>query len=285
MKKALTKSIRALLTAAILITSCCPAFAQEQENESKIIAIMEKELKRSFDKLKNAGDAPLYYLGYRLYETTTDYISAEYGARTSDDFDATRRRILRVDLRVGSRQLDNTHKVRDQRAFSFDTDISSYLQTDVPLDDNELALRHALWLRTDKAFRTAQQQYAAVIANKDVNVKEEDSSDDFSQEDSQEFVGEEKTLEFDRKKWCGDIKELSAIYKKYSDIYSSSVAFTASLTRRWLVNSEGTRIYDSRTDYGVYTTAQAKADDGMNLWLYDDIEATSVGDLPGREKL
>ncbi len=274
--------LRAVFLALLLSFAQGPqAWAQE----SKIIGIMEKELKRSFEKLKNAGDAPLYYLGYRLYETTNDYVSAEYGARTSDDFEATKRRVLRVDLRVGSPELDNSHKVRDQRMFSFDSDFSSYLQTDVPLDDNEMALRHALWLRTDKAFRKAQQQYARVIANKDVNVKEEDSSNDFSEEDPQEYTGEEKKLNFDRKKWCEDIKELSAIYRKYPEIYSSSVAFTASLTRRWLVNSEGTKIHDSRTDYGIYSTAQARAEDGMNLWLYDDIEATEVEDLPNKEAL
>ena len=273
--------IRALTLVLVLLSFQ----AQEVKAEdSKIIQALEKELKRSFSKLKNAGDAPLYYLGYRLYETTSDYVSAEYGALTSDNLEPSKRRVLKVDLRVGSRSLDNTHKVRTG-SFSFSSDFSTYLSNDIPLDDNEIALRHAIWLRTDRAFRKAQRKYAQVIANKDVNVDEEDTSDDFSKEEPQKYVGEMKEFGFDQDRWIKEIKEISSIYKGYPSIYASSVVFTVSSTKRWLVNTEGTKIEDSRRDYGFYSTAQARADDGMNLWLYDDLEATEEGDLPKFDEL
>lgn len=271
-----------MLVLLLLTVSAKNAYAA---NDSAIMKAMEKELNRSFKKLKNAGDAPLYYLGYRLYETTTEYVNAEYGALKSDIYEPSKQRILRIDLRVGSHALDNTHKVRNNRSFSYSPDFSSYFSTDVPLDNNEKALRHAIWLRTDRAFRKAQKKYAQVTANKDVNVKEEDNSNDFSKEEAQNFYEDPVSLDFDKKKWVKDIKDLSAIFRKYPDIYSSSVVFTASTTRRWMINTEGTKLEDSRADYGVYCTAQARADDGMNLWLYDDIEATSCDQLPDKEKL
>lgn len=283
----ITMVVRALLLVVLTLgLSMKVVKAEESEpGDSKIIQTLESELKRSFEKLKNAGDAPLYYLGYRLYETTSDYVSAEYGALTSDTYPPSTRRILQVDLRVGSHEIDNTHKVRNRSSFSFSSDLSSYFQRDIPLDDNELALRHAIWLRTDRAFRKAQKKFAYVKANKDVNVKEEDNSNDFSKEDAQVYTGEPKALDFDKKQWVKDIRDLSGIFKKYKEIYASSVVFTASSTKRWLVNTEKTKIQDSRTDYGVYCTAQARADDGMNLWLYDDLEATAVSDLPNKEEL
>ena len=280
----LMKIASIIRTFALVLILMVVQVQEVEASDSKIIKALQKELTRSFDKLKNAGDAPLYYLGYRLYETTTDYVSAEYGALTSDNSEPSKRRILRIDLRVGSRALDNTHQVRT-RSFSFSSDFSSYLNNDIPLDDNEIALRHAIWLRTDRAFRQAQQKYAEVIANKDVNVDEEDTSDDFSEEKPEQYAGEMLEFGYDKDKWIKDIKKLSAIYKSYPDIYASSVVFTVSSTKRWLVNSEGTKIQDSRKDFGFYSTAQARADDGMNLWLYDDLEATSEEDLPSLDKL
>src|SRR5262245_22833258 len=73
---------------------------------------LEAELNRALEKLKSAGDAPLHYLCYRVYETESVSLSATYGA-----IDNQRRgdkgRELDVELRVGTPQLDNTHKIRD----------------------------------------------------------------------------------------------------------------------------------------------------------------------------
>src|SRR5262249_35484921 len=64
-----------------------------------------------------------------------------------------------------------------------------------------------------------------------------------------------------------------------------SVIFSAKLTNRFLVNSDGTKIRDSRTDYRLYTMAQARAEDGMDLWLYDDVSAVRLDEMPDETKL
>ncbi|MDZ4834831.1 MAG: TldD/PmbA family protein [Candidatus Melainabacteria bacterium] len=281
----LTTLSRALFSLVVLMSciSIPKVVAAPEGRDGIILDAMHKELDRSFDKLKKAGEAPVYYLGYRVYDIDSLYISAEYGALTRN-VEPDHDRVLNVDLRVGSEKVDNTHRTRDSDVFSSIRGSGSSKQF-VPLEDNELALRQAIWLETDDAFKQAQQQFARVQANKEVNVTEEDSSDDFSKETAQKFSSENKKFEVDQEKWKALVKRLSAIYKDYPDLYDSSVVFTAKLTRRYLINNEGTEIADSRTDFRLYTMAQARADDGMDLWLYDDVSAVKLDELPSEEKL
>ncbi len=284
----LTTLSRVLCSFLVLLATSSlpePTFAETAKGSGSIIVdAMHKELNRSFDKLKKAGEAPVYYLGYRLYDIDSLYISAEYGALTRD-VEPDHERVLNVDLRAGSPKVDNTHRIKDSDAFSVLRSSSGPSRLYVPLEDNELALRQAIWLETDDAFKQSQQQYARVQANKEVNVTEEDKSDDFSTEESQKFTTEVKTFDVDQEKWKSLVKRLSGLYKDYPDIYDSSVIFTAKLTKRYLVNSEGSTISDSRTDYRLYTMAQARADDGMDLWLYDDVAAVKLDEMPSEEQL
>ncbi|MBA3994447.1 MAG: hypothetical protein C0469_13035, partial [Cyanobacteria bacterium DS2.3.42] len=48
-----------------------------------VLRAMKKELDRSFSKLKNAGNAPLYFLAYRIYDTETVDIKATFGGLLS----------------------------------------------------------------------------------------------------------------------------------------------------------------------------------------------------------
>src|SRR5688572_29354371 len=74
---------------------------------------LEAELNRALERLKNAGEAPLYYLCYRVYETESVSVSATYGA-LDNRRQGDKGRELDVELRVGTPQLDNTHKIRDE---------------------------------------------------------------------------------------------------------------------------------------------------------------------------
>ena len=149
-----------------------------------------------------------------------------------------------------------------------------------PLDDNEGAIRQALWLKTDSAFKVAQEKIHKVKANKDVKVEEEDSSDDFSVEKPSNFLTKPTKVSIDRASWEARLRRLSAIYKEYPAIEDSDTEFSAAHTTRCLVNSEGTNIQDEHDQFRFFSTVHAIADDGMKIWLYDGIEAESAADLP-----
>ena len=60
----------------------------------------------------------------------------------------------------------------------------------------------------------------------------------------------------------------------------SNITFSASRTKRYLVNSEGTDIQDELLQYRIMSTVTTTASDGMKIWLYDGIEALSPEELP-----
>lgn len=268
---------------AVLLAATLGAATPAVAADDILLSAMKKELDRSFAKLKNAGEAPLYFLGYRVYDTHSIDLSGDYGSLMSGDPES-HTRTLDVELRVGSPRNDNTHKVRGGFHFGSLRFLDSGRSL-MPLEDDEAAVRTALWEKTDAAFKTAQDNYNEVKTDKDVRVSEEDTSDDFSQEKPVTFIGEPKPFDVDRGVWEARVRKLSALFRNYPNIKQSSVHFSANKTVRYLVTSEGSKIEDEHIQYRVFATADAIADDGMEVWLYDGIEAASIKDLPDDAKL
>jgi TldD protein len=261
-----------------LTLTICPSNATEGD---VVLQSMQKELNRSFTKLKKDGEQNLYFLAYRLYDTQAIEMSAEYGGLISDKPES-HKRTLDIEVRVGSPKIDNTHKTRGGGSRMGSEFTSRSL---IPLDDDEAALRTALWERTDAAYKSAEADYQKVLTNRDVRIAEEDNSDDFSKEKPAVYYGKALEMNVDRTAWEDRLRRLSAIYRKYPHIKSSLVRFSATKTKRYLVTSEGTIIEDEHIQYRVYTIAEATADDGMRVWLYDGVEAPTKTDLPDDEKL
>jgi predicted Zn-dependent protease len=263
-----------------------PTPLQKESTPSPLLQSMRKELDRSFSKLKKAGEAPLYFLSYSLYDEQAVAIQGDYGSVDTQSTDEHSRH-LDIDLRVGDSHVDNTHKLRGGFE-GFDMDLGSIGMPLFPLSDNEAAIRTALWLRTDSAFRAAQKKYRKVKANKDVKVEEEDTSDDFSSEKPQNALYQPSDFKVDRNEWAARLRKVSAIYKEFPAVQDSNIEFYAGRTHRCMVTSEGTNIEDEHIQYRIFSTAEAIADDGMKIWLYDGVEAETLGDLPdeaGLEKM
>lgn len=248
-----------------------------------VLQAMKKELDRSFSRLKNAGDAPLYFLAYRIYDVESVDIKGSYGGLDTIS-DGAKYREVSLDLRVGSPAQDNTHETRGNGGIDV-PDFMFHARSVIPIEDNEDAIRVALWTLTDKAFKQAQQQYAIVKADRDVKVEEEDTSADFSVESPQKFVKAAESLSVDKELWRDRVRRMSRIYRQYRGVIDSSVDFNANRTTRYLVSSEGTEIEDEHVQYRVMTSASTIAPDGMRLWLYEGVEAPTVTEIPDEAKI
>lgn len=245
-----------------------------------VLKSMQAELNRSYSKLKTSGDAPVYFIAYRVYDVVACDISGEFGALETDK-PMSHKRTLEIELRVGSPHLDSTHS----GGHGSGTDHFFSTRVPMPLDDSPEAIRTVLWERTDSAFKAAQSRFANLTAERDVKISEEDKSDDFSTEKPTVYVGPQVPLDVDMTAWQDHVRHLSGIYRSYPELKDSSVHFSAKKTRRYLVTSEGTSIEDEQTEYRVFTTAEAAADDGMKVWLYDGVEARSKDEIPSQAKL
>jgi len=179
--------IRSAVATALLAVVLIGARQEPPGSGGPVLKAMQAELDRAFAKLKTSGESPLYYLCYRVYETESVSVSATYGA-IDNQRRSEKSRTLDVELRVGNPKLDNTHKIRDEGWDPSDRYGRSGAPQ-MPVEDDETAIRNALWLTTDAHFKSAQKRYIKVKANKAVKVEEEDTSDDFSVEKAQVFTG------------------------------------------------------------------------------------------------
>jgi len=239
---------------------------------------MKSELDRTMSQLKDKT-VPPYFLSYAVTEVTSTLIAASMGAIETDV--TSKRRILDVDLRVGSYQLDNTRSIRGV-AFEMGRGTRG---VEMPMGDNERALRSVIWSATDKAYRSAAERYGKVLTNLQVKVREEDTSADLSHERAYNSVGQIAPFEYDTAMWRDRVRSLSAMCAGQEYILSGRVSFQTDRLIKYFVNSEGSVIQTSEPIVKMFVIVKCKADDGMTLPLYESYSAYSTGRLPSKQSM
>lgn len=273
------KASTILALCALALLPATAAAVKEKPEDDFLMKAMIEELQRSRANLPAKGEEPLYYLAYRISDGRWFVDSASFGALEdageADPVFGGRARRLYVAARVGSRQLDNTHKVRG--GYSFD---GYYERGPLPVEDDPQALRIALWRETDRAYKAAVKSLIKVKANTQVKVEEEDPADDFSVEKPSVFLGKKASDSVDRKEWRERLKRLSAIFKTHPSILQSQVSLQGGAWTHYFVDSEGSRVREPRFFMRVMIAGQVKSADGMDLELYDELDADAPERMP-----
>jgi len=257
----------ALLFFAVLCAAAQPA-------ASPVLQAMKAELDRSMEKLKTQP-VPPYFLGYEIVETRDFGIAAEFGKILNSR--ESRRRQLDIDLRVGDYNLDNTREIRGGNA---QMGFENFRSVTVPIDDDPDAIRAVLWHSTDERYKRAVEQLTKVKTNVQVKVAQEDQSADFSREEPQRFTEPLVQIQVDRGAWEDKLRKYTAPFAKYADIYQATAFLQASAESRWYVDSEGATIQTSQPAFHLFVVAGTKADDGMELPLYESYFGFTEKDLP-----
>lgn len=223
-------------------------------SDSVLMRTMQHELDRAMTSLAKADPAP-YFISYSADDDSRTYIVASNGAIVADA--GQHERTVDISVRVGDRELDNTHGENRFNAIT---------TTSLPLDDKADAMARVLWLNTDRMYKKAAQGYLEVKTKTQVRAKEDDSSPDFSTEKPDVHIGKVVLpQDFDHKAWEARLRKYSAIFAKYPEIENSTVVLQVRYSTHYFVSSEGTRIVDSRPLIRILALAQARADDGMDL--------------------
>jgi TldD protein len=238
-------------------------------SDDRLLTALEDELSRSVVRLRLEGAGPPYYLSYRADESTSYDVSASFGALSHER--SGRYRFLAVDARVGDHSLDSSN---------FSSDSGGYYDfgAPMPLDDDYPAIRHALWLATDRAYKHAVEQREKKLAY--LQTREvKDRPDDFSKESPVVMLHPTRALEIDRTFWNQETRRLSAIFRDYPGVISSSVHFHAEAANRWFVNNEGTRVRTGSDRIRLTAVASSQANDGAKV---RDDEVLVIGDSKTR---
>jgi TldD protein len=255
----------------------------EPPASADLLALLNGELQYAMDKLALPDGTKPYFLGYTITDRTAVRIGASLGAL--EDNDVSRRRSLDVDLRVGDYAVDNTHKLRGGGTGLDPSDLLPAVTSDLSLDDDPDALRHALWLATDSAFKSAAKKYQRVLTDLKTKVAEEDKSGDFTREKPATYSEPLVKLDLDRTAWAATLRDVARLARDFPLIYTSNVSLSATVENRWLATSEGTRLQTGRKLLRIAVSAASKADDGMELSQTFIFNASSEDKLPAADQI
>jgi TldD protein len=239
-----------------------------------LMGVMETELQRAKSDLAKSDPAP-YYIAYTVYDQNLVVLAGAYGSLLSDT--VVHRRQAEVTMRVGSPALDNTHG---------QSRMSGMTTGSLPLGDDKDAIARVLWELTDREYKKAAPAFLNVKTNTAVRAEEEDKSPDFSQEPPVTHADKPVQLPaFDRISWEGEIRRLSAVFRKYPEIYFASVVLQVQDSEEHTVTSEGTEIMTPSVSTRMILQGQTRADDGMDLLRVETFQAPSPQGLPSEAEL
>ena len=279
--KTLTLAIFALLFSMNALAAGNPArrpapVASEaqaaQATPSPIVATMSQELDREMPILSKANP-PAYFISYTVTSTERTEVMGSNGALLSSEASLTH--WLETQVRVGSYDLDNTHKVGTSRGGD------SSFGTPVPVDNNPEVLRRAIWSETDKNFRSASETLIKINTSKEVQSQSADEhAPDFSREKPHVFYGPEVSVHPDRKPWEEKVRLYTKAFRASPQILNSIVTFSADGENQYQVNTEGTRLQFGQIHYRLELFIQGKAPDGMDINRYYNFDWNNPADAP-----
>ena len=249
------------MRATLLLTLplfCAGAFAQvPATNQDPLLTAMQQELAREKADLVLPGMQRPYFMEYRLEDIHTYDASANYGALTGEG--EVHQRIVRVEVRVGDYTVDSS-SARGEGTLQL-----------APGDDDAAALKFALWIATDEAYKNALRAYTAKLAALK-QFQSQPTANDFTPAKPVTHLEQLHELTLDRAEWKRRIVEASGLFatapetKSFAEkVQYSSSNVSALVVNRYTVNTEGTELRTGFSGYSDNINVGGQADDGMQL--------------------
>jgi TldD protein len=264
------RTISALLACVILCGLSTSARAADPASTDVVLRALREEMDRSKAKLKMENVAAPYYIEYRVTEIDQFDASAVFGALRNQQHNHGR--LLRVVVRVGDYKQDSFFGAGEGAV-----DL-------VSSDDDVFAIRHRIWLATDRAYKAASEALSAKQAALK-QLKVDEPVDDFAKATPVEAI--EPLARFsstDFTPWIHLLEEASAQYRtdKELETFESSLRFT--VDNRYFLNSEGTVARSGHAHYVISIAGSTQAPDGMSLHRSHADQGNDLKELPTREE-
>ncbi|HXQ98029.1 MAG TPA: metallopeptidase TldD-related protein [Candidatus Limnocylindrales bacterium] len=234
------------------IASSSPALTAQATaaKSDPVLQAMLAELDRSKDQLKMESVARPYYVEYRVTDIDEFDANAEFGS-------------LLVNQRVKVRVLRAVVRIGDYKQDSYFGQGQGVAET-APIENDVLALRHALWLATDSAYKAAGEALAA----KQAMMKEitpDQTVNDFAQAEPLVAVEPLAKLQFDEGRTTQMLEAATALYRQDPEIQVLSASARFTVFNEYYVNTEGTITRRGQTLYATSVAGSTQAADGMRL--------------------
>ena len=234
-----------------------------------ILRALQAELARSKTQLKMENVDSPFYIEYRVFDVDQFDASAAFGALREQN--RTRLRLIRAVVRLGDYKVDSF--------INAGQGISDIL----PLDNDELAIRHVVWLATDQAYKRASEAFSNKKAMlKQLNVDQ--PVDDFAKAEPAVSIGPVAKLDVDPAKWTKMLETATGVYKNDPQIQAFVASLNFTVLSQYFVNTEGTITRNGSSHYQIVMTASEQAHDGMRLERSPQFTSNHVEELPSPEE-
>lgn len=261
---------RVIIASALLLCSLtASAWAADAPSSDVVLRALREEMDRSKAKLKMDNVPAPYYIEYRVTDVEQVDASAVFGALRAQQRDHVR--LARVVVRVG-----------DYKQDSFIGSGEGTIDL-VPCDDDVLAIRHRIWLATDRAYKSASEALTAKQAALK-QLKVDEPVDDFAKATPAEAI--EPLAHFstnDFTPWLHLLEEASGLYRSDKDLQSFEAGLRFTAENRYYLNSEGTVARSGHARYVISISGSTQAADGMLLQRSHGDDGADLKQLPTRE--
>jgi PmbA/TldA metallopeptidase C-terminal domain len=246
-----------------------------EPGEDVVRQAMAAEMARTMKELQIPNEPRPHRVVYVVTDTELASAGATFGASLGAS--SRRWRTLRVEVRVGDRNFDSGNFVEN----IFSSDFPSPL----PMEDDLLALRRELWLRTDEAYKRAVDAIGKKRAAEKAQAKStEEAPFDFAEAKPVEgSSGEGEKTDVEALAKIGGA--LSAVFRDYPGIHSSRAGGEQVVVRQRLLTSDGSWKDERRSYVELAASAETQADDGMRLRTWCTFQGTSMQGLPSLEEM
>ena len=265
---------RSLTVVALLAASAAVLLPQKKtDDDDVVLRAMRDELERSRElRVVGGGDDAPYFFSYDLTDTNQFQVAAVLGSPIS--VSRVHFRAPQIDVRVGSYDFDDTGHIFSGRY------TGARYDTSFPLDDDYNALRDALWLSTDAAYKTAVESMSRKRAALNAAAAQTETLPDFSRVEPAKNLAKITRRKVDDAAWTGRAVKLSALFGSVPEVIASGLDLQILDGVTYLLTNEGTAIRYDDSLTRLFARAEGQAADGMMVRDAVSFQALDSDKLP-----
>ncbi len=241
--------------------------------EVALAAAMSLELNRAKTQLHQDGYPPPYFVSLSAIDVDSWEQRCEMGAPIFTG--QYKQRMMLPDLRVGDYSLDN-HPVNEPSGFQ---------ARGISYEDDEFAVRFALWRQLDAAYKNAAADFLRKQALRVARGKTEYDTDDFTREEPRSRPLERPASPWDTAALGALTVEAGRALRGEAGLLSADSS--ARLRRQWtrLRDTDGSAVDFGRDVAELDVEASARSADGTRLYVSRKFAATTPAGLPSAAEI
>lgn len=265
---------RFLAVCTLLAASAAVLLPQKKtDDDDVILRAMRDELERSRElRVVGGGDDSPYFFSYDLTDTVQFQVAAVLGSPIS--VSRVHFRSPQIEVRVGSYDFDDTGHIFSGRY------TGARYDTSFPLDDDYPALRDALWLATDTAYKTAVESMSRKRASLNAAAAQAEKLPDFSRVEPVKSIGKISRRKIDEAAWTARTVKLSSLFGPVPEVIASGLDFQILDGVTYLLTNEGAALRYDDSLARLFARAEGQAPDGMMVRDAVSFQALDAEKLP-----